>query len=1157
MIKKHLWILCVLANFIPVFSQKTVVYTKIPSEKIRISASSFLSEFPAISAVNGSGMNGELHESHHLGKNMWISEISTQKIRANEYNPEGIVWLMLELDDQVSNIDLIRIWNHNQGMHTRRGLKKVYIRYSSDGKTWNTIKNGTKDYHIINQSQGRTLEPADFSLNLNGLKIKYLCITADANEGNYYHDGNPQTLRLAEDLNQNINYYGLSEIRFYQKGEKAVANLKKIQKLTLIASQGYRKTPEGPSREYRINFDSPLYSGGKLIMECNGKQWIEIIKPDPIGVYSVCGLFPAGYMEESADVSLQLQSKQSSALKDKVHISGARKWTLYFLPHSHQDIGYTHRQEDVMKLQWRNLERAIELSERTAAYPEGSRFKWNSEVTWSVKGYLDHYKGTEKAQKLIKAIQNGYLGIDAPLGSILTGICKQEELMHIFDDAHKISELTGVESNTAMTSDVPGQSWGFVTALAQNGVKYYSSAPNYVPFWGKTGCDRAAIFHVKWGDYSFYWQSQSGTDKVLYWQTGKGYSWFHGWILGNLSSCGIEPMWEYLTELESKSYPYATSYLRYTVNGDNGPPDEDMSDVIREWNEKYEYPHFKIGTTKELFEGFEKEYGNYLPIFSGDMTPVWEDGAASTARELASNRASSERLNQSEILWSMLNPGKFPENDFLEAWKNVVLFSEHTWGASASGPEPESQFTKDLWMGKKMYADSAEIQSKRLYNKSLTNFEISQTSKKYIHVLNTNLWPRTDVVSFETPSDLTGKALETSSGELIPLQRLSNGQWIFLAKDVPPLSSSVYRIVDNKSKKEVLHSMIKENVIDNGIVKIKIDPIFGVISSLTAVNDTFNYVAPGGLNGYVYSGRMLFRLEAVKQIKSITILNDGEVAATLRVESEAPGCRTLWRDITVYKGLRRVDIANTLDKLNIYKKENVRFAFPFNISNAEVTMDMAMGEIHPEREQLSGSNKNFYSIQNGLAVSNLNHGIYLTTIDAPFVELGEMTAEDWKKVGRGEGWMPSAIISPVVYSWVMNNSWGTNYKASQDSLVTFNYSLELFDPYDICLKKQGIERAQKLTCVISDKTESIQALFKLKGNNDIAVSTIKLSDDGYIVRLQNMSGNTVHSAFEWQNLKPLTVYRCNNVQQKIADFNASSFYLNPFENVTLKILIQR
>ncbi len=1140
-----------LLSITSIFSQNVEVYQPIPSGQISVTASSSLEKFLPVLTVDGSGMQGRMHTSHNLGQDMWISEVSTKQTQANEHTHKGVVWLVTEFKTP-SQIDYIQIWNHNQNQHTRRGLKKVYLEYSVDGKTWKTIQNKGLDYFIIPESKGKSLEPADFSLETKGIFMKYFCITADSKEGNYYHDNDARTLRQAADMKQNINYYGLSEIRFYQKEKTPVSGLEPVKEISFIASQGYLKTPGGPTREYIVNFNAPLYCGGELILEVNGKQWKELIQPDPGGVCSLEGKFPSGYMEESAGIKLKLNSRQAT-LQKTIQIPGARKWTVYFLPHSHQDIGYTHRQDDVMKLQWRNLERAMELSDRTANYPEGSRFKWNSEATWSVKGYLDHYQGTDKAKKLIEEIRKGNIGIDATLGSILTGICKQEELMHICDDAHLISEQTGTKINTAMMSDVPGQSWGFVTALAQNGVKYYSPAPNYVPFWGKTGCDRAALLHVKWGDRPFYWQSESGTDKILCWQTGKGYSWFHGWLIGSLSSCGLDPIWEYLSDLETREYPYGMTYLRYTVNGDNGPPDELMPDIIREWNEKYEYPKFCIGTTQELFTDFEKKYGDYLPVYSGDMTPVWEDGAASTARELTMNRTSAERLNQAEILWSMIRPAAFPATRFSEAWKNVILFSEHTWGASASGPEPESQFTKDLWQVKKSFADSADIQSQRLYQEAFTTF--NKNKGNYIQVFNTNLWSRSDIVKLDSGIDFNGKMLESASGELIPIQKLNNGQWIFLARDIPPLGSSVYRIVEDKRKNKTFKSLIQDNVMDNGMIRLQINKTTGTIESLSASGDQFNYAAEEGLNGYVYSGRMLTNLRKVEHIKQIIVLNDGEVAATLRIESDAPGCRSLQRDITVYKNLGRVDITNTVDKLNIYSKENVRFSFPFNISNAEITLDMAMSEVHPEREQLDGSNKDFYSVQNGLGINNLNHGIYLTTIDAPFVELGEMTAENWRKAKNGTGWMASALLSPTIYSWVMNNSWGTNYKASQDGLASFNYSIEIADPYDMQLKKQGLEQAQQLVGILSDQPEPVNNLFRLTGINQVAVSTIKPSDDGkgYILRLQNMNKNTVHSSFQWGSMKARKAYRCDNREKTTSEFDTSSFWLKPFECITLKI----
>ena len=38
-----------------------------------------------------------------------------------------------------------------------------------------------------------------------------------------------------------------------------------------------------------------------------------------------------------------------------------RQWTVYLLPHSHNDIGYTHLQPEVERKQWQNIDAALEL----------------------------------------------------------------------------------------------------------------------------------------------------------------------------------------------------------------------------------------------------------------------------------------------------------------------------------------------------------------------------------------------------------------------------------------------------------------------------------------------------------------------------------------------------------------------------------------------------------------------------------------------------------------------------------------------------------------------------------------------------------------------------------------------------------------------------
>ncbi|MBL0045189.1 MAG: hypothetical protein IPP33_12590 [Flavobacteriales bacterium] len=63
---------------------------------------------------------------------------------------------------------------------------------------------------------------------------------------------------------------------------------------------------------------------------------------------------------------------------------------IHLVHHSHTDIGYSHLQAEVEKIQNNNIWKALELIERTKDYPEGSRFMWNVESLWAVENFLGH-----------------------------------------------------------------------------------------------------------------------------------------------------------------------------------------------------------------------------------------------------------------------------------------------------------------------------------------------------------------------------------------------------------------------------------------------------------------------------------------------------------------------------------------------------------------------------------------------------------------------------------------------------------------------------------------------------------------------------------------------------------------------------------------------
>jgi alpha-mannosidase len=585
-----------------------------------------------------------------------------------------------------------------------------------------------------------------------------------------------------------------------------------------------------------------------------------------------------------------------------------------------------------------------------------------------------------------------------------------------------------------------------------------------------------------------------------------------------------------------------------------------MADIIRKWNEQYEYPKFHIGTTEELFTRFEKAYGDKLPTFKGDFTPYWEDGAASTAEELSLNRYNAERLNQLEILWSITDPKRYPSESFYHAWRNVNLFSEHTWGASASGPQPDAEFTRALWKQKQAFAlraDSIEGQITQAFHTAINANERGQ----YLQVFNTNLWPRTDVVTFSTPQDLTGKKLADASNHEIDLQKTGESTWMFIATDVQPLSSKVYHIVTPKAipskdlpAGQVGPFILKENTLSNGLISVTLDGENGAITSLTD-KAGFNYAAGKGLNEYVYTGRNAASPQYVTKVRSIERLNDGPVSATLRVTSDAPGCYSLVRDITVYKDINRVDIRNVVDKIDNREHESVRFAFPFSIKNAETVIDLAFGEMRPEREQLTGANKNFYSVNNGVSISGMRQNVLLTTVGTPILEAGGMQGEAWMSDTREFlDWSRAASSSSTVYSWVMNNSWGTNYKASQSGKVEFRYSIIPLVPYAHDAKQRAGEIAQPLVAVVADNAKPYKTLFRVSGNNKIAVSTIRPSkgQKGYLVRLVNLSPQSAHSSFEWDALSNVKVSTCDN-EERNATPASNSFWMKPYGTTTWKV----
>ncbi|MGO8925696.1 MAG: polysaccharide lyase family protein [Limisphaerales bacterium] len=801
---------------------------------------------------------------------------------------------------------------------------------------------------------------------------------------------------------------------------------------------------------------------------------------------------------ETVPVTVAVGS-QEVARKD-VEFVPVRPWTVYILMHSHVDIGYTDIQPHIAAKQARNVTRALELIRETRDYPPDARFRWNLEVGWTYDQFLTNATPEQKRQ-FEQAVRDGYIGVDAMYGNLLTGISRGEELVHQLAYMKDLGRRCGVNVDSMMISDVPGLTWGLIPALTQAGVKYISDGPNYA--------DRIGWTRVTWEDRPFYWVGPNGKDKVLYWAPYFGYAFGH--TIDKLP----DAVQKDLKQLEEAGYPYDLVQIRWS-KGDNGSADERVMKQVRDWNAQYASPHLVIATTSQMFHEFEKRYADKIPTFRGDFTPYWEDGAPSSAQETALNRHSADRLSQAEALWTLLDPAPFPAAEFDEAWKNVALYSEHTWGAYNSVSQPDLEFVKTQWKYKQAYALGADTQSRALLARIAdARATAANTSADFVEldVFNTASWPRTDLVTL--PRDTKGDVVKDSQDQRVPSQRLAGGELVFLARDVPALGAKRYR-VESGAAGTTGDARATGTTLSTALISVKVDDGSGAIVSLRRQGLDAELV-DGKLNDYLYlPGANLKDVKSSGPAK-ITVKENGPLVASLLIESEAPSCRRLVREVRVVDGLDRVELIDEVDKLLVRTPEGLHFGFEFNVPGAVVRINSPLAVVEPEADQLPGACKNWFSVERWVDVANADYGVTWATVDAPLVEMGGLTANLLRSQPDPKAYLKTIRASPKLYSWVMNNHWHTNYKADQEGPTVFRYAIRPHRAYDpIAAARFGLEATEPLIVLPAAGGAPPQPPVRIEPAG-VVLSALKPSDDGkaWIIRLFGASGQDQMARLVW------------------------------------------
>ena len=182
----------------------------------------------------------------------------------------------------------------------------------------------------------------------------------------------------------------------------------------------------------------------------------------------------------------------------------------------------------------------------------------------------------------------------------------------------------------------------------------------------------------------------------------------------------------------------------------------------------------------------------------------------------------------------------------------------------------------------------------------------------------------------------------------------------------------------------------------------------------------------------------------------------GPVMSRVILTYEVRGCRSAELILTSYRDLARLDVDFRLHKESRLEPENVYLALPFARPDAVFYADKTGCVFRPRIDQIPGTCTDYYELQNAVAWVRGGRSLLVELPDAPMISMGSLLPHDIRLAGD-----PLRKNTDPVYSWVMNNFWETNFRASLGGFYQFRYSLRLMDTdrAEECFAAAGADNA--------------------------------------------------------------------------------------------------
>ena len=816
----------------------------------------------------------------------------------------------------------------------------------------------------------------------------------------------------------------------------------RVRDLSASSTMLYRKTAQGMRQVVQVFAYNDGIEGRAILSIRGGVRARKAVALVPGPNIFQLDVNPVRTASE-AEVAL---TAGSSTTRTKALLKPERRWTVYAVPSSHTDIGYTDVQENAIE---RHLMNTVGALEARKSIPG---FRWNLEV--ALHADLIAQWRPDLRDVLDEAVRSGDIGIQGLYLNMLTGLCTSEEMIRVLARATAFRALRHDAARTASLNDVPTAIGTLPMLLKHSGYSYFIDAVNEY---------RGPVFRhadARMRQCPFWWEGPDGS-RVLTVLT-HGYAQM-GTIGLTCSVADIEralPAW--LRGMDRPEYP-GTAAIAYGAFSDNVALSPEYARIAREWNRRYAFPRIVLATATDFFRHVERESGKRIPVFAGDMGSYWEDGAASSAHETAVTRHARARLSSAQRLLALHATRSSPSltNELDLAWKSLLFYNEHTWGAWCSISAPYSEQTLSQWRRKKAFADEARTRSQAIVDR-LGSPAVARPGS-VVRVWNAHAWKRDIEVTLPLGSISGTMGVEdVESRQSLPSQLESHdgARLVFVAQGVPPFGYRDCRIVVSaQSGKPLLSEGPAPHEWASPDWRLRLDPATGSVASLIAARtqrewiqstsghllNQFLYVAGGEGSALINQNGGVPAVEVRTHTRSqIALVENGPVRAVLHVRRMGAGLPAVETYVIVHAD-GQIEFRNIVHHRSTTAKEAAYFAFPFALNDAQARshVDVPMGVVEADRGQLPGACREWYACSTFAAVSDSERTAMVLMSHGPLVTIGD--------IFRGK-WRTNLEPSSAVYAYVLNNYWDTNYRANQDGPLTFGFTLRTSErPFDAAI----------------------------------------------------------------------------------------------------------